>query len=275
MMAVCGLSVALLVFTLRHEKPRWGFISPESVLYCLLGDSAGFVTFFILKDDFDIDDSMGFGFVTVVSFFIPFYYMDRRFRTSQSAVRGRQCRIPPLSQALFIAVLSGMLLMRPGFALFVRFSYWLPQIIFSALRNHERSVSKSFAMGSSFGQLLFVGALLRYHPRYDEQFRLMVPVSIWVAVQLAIVCLQDSLTGAFFLPRVCRRKRFDWKNEKPPEKTQCAICLEDIEEEQEFVVTPCRHWFHEGCLKRWMEEQPICPIDRMQLPPIDVEYVGP
>jgi hypothetical protein len=85
-MAVCGLSVALLVFALRHEKPRWGFISPESVLYCLLGDSAVFVTFFILKDNFDMDDSMGFGFVTVVSFFIPFYYMDRRFKTSHSNI---------------------------------------------------------------------------------------------------------------------------------------------------------------------------------------------
>jgi hypothetical protein len=275
MLAVCAVSIALLIFALRHERPRWGFISPDSVVFCLFGDIAVIIIFNIFVDEFESN------FVIILSFFIDIsllatcYVMDRRFRMSQSTANGCLHNLSPLTQ-MFIGVFFTLIFMvRPGLALFVRFSYWVPQIVFSALQNHERSVSKSFAIASSIARLLFSGAFLYYHPLYQRHFPVIVPVSVWVAVQLVIVYLQDSLSGAFFLPRKYHRKRFDWRNEAPPKHTLCVVCLEYISQDHNFVVTPCRHWFHEGCLKRWMEEHPICPVDRLPLPPFEGQYIGP
>jgi hypothetical protein len=38
----------------------------------------------------------------------------------------------------------------------------------------------------------------------------------------------------------------------------CAICLEDIESNLQFL--PCIHPFHDECINGWLHEQPVCPI---------------
>ncbi|ELQ75741.1 E3 ubiquitin ligase [Trachipleistophora hominis] len=41
----------------------------------------------------------------------------------------------------------------------------------------------------------------------------------------------------------------------------CAICTEDMEEEKGRIIK-CKHSFHLVCLKRWVEQQQVCPICR-------------
>jgi len=40
-------------------------------------------------------------------------------------------------------------------------------------------------------------------------------------------------------------------------------------ENGKIMKTPCRHYFHEPCLKGWMDIKLECPFCRSALPPIE------
>ncbi|XP_075958774.1 RING finger protein 145-like [Anarhichas minor] len=42
----------------------------------------------------------------------------------------------------------------------------------------------------------------------------------------------------------------------------CAICYQDM---NNAVITPCSHFFHAGCLKKWLYVQETCPLCHSQL----------
>ncbi|XP_034034002.1 RING finger protein 145-like [Thalassophryne amazonica] len=42
----------------------------------------------------------------------------------------------------------------------------------------------------------------------------------------------------------------------------CAICYQDM---SSAVITPCSHFFHAGCLKKWLYVQETCPLCHSQL----------
>ncbi|XP_007553477.1 RING finger protein 145 [Poecilia formosa] len=42
----------------------------------------------------------------------------------------------------------------------------------------------------------------------------------------------------------------------------CAICFQDM---SSAVITPCSHFFHAGCLKKWLYVQETCPLCHAQL----------
>ncbi|XP_037604427.1 RING finger protein 145-like [Sebastes umbrosus] len=42
----------------------------------------------------------------------------------------------------------------------------------------------------------------------------------------------------------------------------CAICYQDM---NSAVITPCSHFFHAGCLKKWLYVQETCPLCHSQL----------
>ncbi|KAG7217072.1 hypothetical protein INR49_027612 [Caranx melampygus] len=42
----------------------------------------------------------------------------------------------------------------------------------------------------------------------------------------------------------------------------CAICYQDM---NTAVITPCSHFFHAGCLKKWLYVQETCPLCHSQL----------
>ncbi|KAK6474782.1 RING finger protein 145-like [Huso huso] len=42
----------------------------------------------------------------------------------------------------------------------------------------------------------------------------------------------------------------------------CAICYQDM---KSAVITPCSHFFHAGCLKKWLYVQETCPLCHSQL----------
>ena len=56
--------------------------------------------------------------------------------------------------------------------------------------------------------------------------------------------------------------------EKPSEKEEiiCIICLDDFNNKEEVgKLENCEHIFHKKCIKRWLEENPICPICRTKM----------
>ncbi|KAJ1128609.1 hypothetical protein NDU88_006986 [Pleurodeles waltl] len=52
----------------------------------------------------------------------------------------------------------------------------------------------------------------------------------------------------------------------------CAICYQDM---KTAVITPCNHFFHAGCLKKWLYVQETCPLCHCQLKNSSQHQPGP
>lgn len=46
----------------------------------------------------------------------------------------------------------------------------------------------------------------------------------------------------------------------------CSICLDDLEEDKEVIILPCKHGFHPDCINPWLKMHSECPICRHKLP---------
>lgn len=42
-------------------------------------------------------------------------------------------------------------------------------------------------------------------------------------------------------------------------KAECSICMDDVCLDDEVAQLPCKHWFHEQCVKAWLAEHDTCP----------------
>jgi len=58
------------------------------------------------------------------------------------------------------------------------------------------------------------------------------------------------------------KKKLDEKMLGPELKGECSVCMDDVHVDEEVVVLPCSHWFHETCASAWLGEHNTCPICR-------------
>nr|XP_029715781.1 E3 ubiquitin-protein ligase RNF181 [Aedes albopictus] len=57
------------------------------------------------------------------------------------------------------------------------------------------------------------------------------------------------------------------------EDERCTICIKPNEEENEiFLVLPCKHDFHKSCIMPWLEKTNSCPLCRHELLTDDENY---
>ena len=50
--------------------------------------------------------------------------------------------------------------------------------------------------------------------------------------------------------------------------TECAVCLDEIESEQQARLIPgCNHGFHVQCADTWLSKHSVCPVCRTKLDP--------
>ena len=60
----------------------------------------------------------------------------------------------------------------------------------------------------------------------------------------------------------------------PPLGSDCVICTQEYADpEEEVVVLPCGHVFHEACIDTWFERRNSCPVCRAALETDDVTYL--
>lgn len=53
---------------------------------------------------------------------------------------------------------------------------------------------------------------------------------------------------------------------------ECGILIRYLSKHKtEFILTPCRHFFHSKCLNLWIENKKECPVCRKELP--GIEYI--
>ncbi|CAF1442008.1 unnamed protein product [Adineta ricciae] len=53
--------------------------------------------------------------------------------------------------------------------------------------------------------------------------------------------------------------------EQARDSLQCAICMDDFNENDEAKRLPCSHHFHEACISRWLRMHGTCPTCRVTL----------
>ena len=56
------------------------------------------------------------------------------------------------------------------------------------------------------------------------------------------------------------------------QQTECAICLEDFEENVPVVSLQCEgaHTFHKDCIETWLAHEGVCPLCKFELPTVPI-----
>ncbi|ORX74692.1 hypothetical protein DL89DRAFT_208613, partial [Linderina pennispora] len=50
--------------------------------------------------------------------------------------------------------------------------------------------------------------------------------------------------------------------EEAGRKEDCSICQDEYKQGEEVVELPCKHLFHDECIKHWLNVNGTCPICR-------------
>ena len=154
------------------------------------------------------------------------------------------------------------------FFLIFLFSNNIPQIWFSAKYNKKIIISIYIYLIFTFIRLIPIYYFFCYSKNIlliKNNFYFYIAL-IYSLIQILIIFLQIKFGSDFFIPKIYRIKPFDYYENKPLQGTECSICMSEINDNEVSVITPCKHSFHDECIRRWMEEQLICPICRRELP---------
>ncbi|XP_061352154.1 transmembrane E3 ubiquitin-protein ligase FLY2-like [Gastrolobium bilobum] len=178
-------------------------------------------------------------------------------------------------------LLGGILLMyefhnylRP--ILLLMYSFWIPQIITNVIRDSRKPLHPHYILGITVTRLAIPfyifgcpNNFMRIEP--DKSWCACLAVFIWL--QAAILLLQHYLGSRFFIPHQILPEKYSYYrrfDQGTRHSTDCVICMTTIDLSQrsnDCMVTPCDHFFHSGCLQRWMDIKMECPTCRRPLPP--------
>ena len=53
----------------------------------------------------------------------------------------------------------------------------------------------------------------------------------------------------------------------------CSICCEEPKENDKITTLPCKHHYHENCVKKWLKMHNSCPICRKKIWSYSVFYM--
>lgn len=51
----------------------------------------------------------------------------------------------------------------------------------------------------------------------------------------------------------------------PPAPEPCSICMLEFEARQPLIVLPCKHSFHDPCVREWFKHASTCPLCRFDV----------
>ncbi|CAH2077692.1 unnamed protein product, partial [Thlaspi arvense] len=164
--------------------------------------------------------------------------------------------------------------MRP--ILLLMYSFWIPQIVTNVVRDSRKPLHPYYILGMTASRL----AIPLYVFGCPHNFMHVQPSKVWCAcfctfmgLQAVILLLQHYFGSRCFVPRQMLPEKYNYHrrfSQDVSRTTDCVICMTAIDLRQrtsDFMVTPCDHFFHLGCLQRWMDIKMECPTCRRSLPP--------
>ncbi|KAL3322725.1 hypothetical protein AABB24_040024 [Solanum stoloniferum] len=182
----------------------------------------------------------------------------------------------------FYGILLGGLLFMYEFHKFLRpilillHSFWIPQIVTNVIRDSRKPLHPHYILGMTLTRLaipLYVFGCPHNFMRIEPDKNWCICLGVFIAVQASILLLQHYLGSRWFIPRQILPEKYNYYrrfDQGANHATDCVICMTAIDHTQRSnncMVTPCDHFFHSGCLQRWMDIKMECPTCRSPLPP--------
>jgi len=69
-----------------------------------------------------------------------------------------------------------------------------------------------------------------------------------------------------------RLKRIKVSKEHIASNLECSVCKEKFQIREQCDLLPCKHFFHQDCIRPWLSLHNTCPICRFELPTDDTDY---
>ncbi|KAJ4729778.1 transmembrane E3 ubiquitin-protein ligase 1-like [Melia azedarach] len=182
----------------------------------------------------------------------------------------------------FYGILLGGILVMYEFHNFLRpilllmYSFWIPQIITNVIRDSRKFLHPHYILGISVTRLaipLYIFGCPHNFMRIEPDKNWCIFLCVFVGLQSSILLLQHYLGSRWFIPRQILPEKYSYYrrfDQNTNHATDCVICMTAIDLTQrsnDCMVTPCDHFFHSGCLQRWMDIKMECPTCRRPLPP--------
>ncbi|XP_044466757.1 transmembrane E3 ubiquitin-protein ligase FLY2-like [Mangifera indica] len=182
----------------------------------------------------------------------------------------------------FYGILLGGILVMYEFHNFLRpilllmYSFWIPQIITNVVRDSRKFLHPHYILGISVTRLaipLYIFGCPHNFMRIEPDRNWCIYLIVFIGLQALILLLQHYLGSRWFIPRQILPEKYSYYrrfDQATDHSTDCVICMTAIDLSQRIndcMVTPCEHFFHSGCLQRWMDIKMECPTCRRPLPP--------
>ncbi|KAL9261409.1 Transmembrane E3 ubiquitin-protein ligase FLY2-like protein [Drosera capensis] len=288
---VSVLQVILLIRQMEHSNTQSGaakvsivMIGQQAIMdayFCLLQLTAGILV-----------ESLFNAFATAAFFkFVVFAIFEMRYllaiwKASRPLNNGEgwdamRRELSVLYSRFYGLLLGGVLLMyefhnymRP--ILFLLYSFWIPQIVTNVVRDSRKPLHPHYILGVTITRLpipLYVFGCPNNFMRIQPDKTWCMYLCIFMGLQSAVLLLQHYLGSRCFIPRQILPEKYSYYrkfDQESNQTTDCVICMTSINLSQrpnDCMATPCDHFFHSGCLQRWMDIKMECPTCRRPLPP--------
>ncbi|KAJ7948332.1 transmembrane E3 ubiquitin-protein ligase 1-like [Quillaja saponaria] len=160
--------------------------------------------------------------------------------------------------------------------LLLMYSFWIPQIVTNVVRDSRKPLHPHYILGLTVTRLaipLYVFGCPYNFMRIAPDKTWCICLCVFIGLQAAILLVQHYLGSRWFIPHQILPEKYSYYrrfDQDLSHATDCVICMTAIEVRQrsnDCMVTPCDHFFHSGCLQRWMDIKMECPTCRRPLPP--------
>ncbi|CAK9257138.1 unnamed protein product [Sphagnum jensenii] len=171
------------------------------------------------------------------------------------------------------------------YILFFFYSFWIPQIVGNVVRDTRKPLHPQYIVGITVTRLaipLYIFGCPNNFMGVETNIGWCIGLTIFLALQATILLLQHYFGARCFIPHQMLPEKYSYFRKVEKSSTtivgadesvvvDCVICMVSVDMAQwstESMVTPCDHFFHAGCLQRWMDIKMECPTCRRQLPPM-------
>ncbi|EPS63571.1 hypothetical protein M569_11212, partial [Genlisea aurea] len=154
-------------------------------------------------------------------------------------------------------------------------SFWIPQIVSNVIHDSRKPMHPHYVLGMTLTRMafpLYAFGCPRNFMRIAADRNWSIALVAFMGSQAGLLLLQHYFGSRCFVPQQILPEKYSYYRRLNEENhvDDCVICMTPIDvrsSSSECMVTPCDHFFHGGCLQRWMDIKMECPTCRRTLPP--------